>query len=199
LNTEHPMPPLREFPPDRRAASKRQLLAVIDNEPRRRHLLRPTPPARRSRPWLIAAASAGIAVLVFASLATAGAFGPFGPLHGASISPSPPTLPTSASSDLACRLIGQTAGTAETLLSQSGYKIEWRFQHWGTQTAQNPDGSTPGAITGGYATTPSTVPTDSVVWDIGTDNRSAKALFVFVEAPNDPNAPTITAPNCHGG
>jgi hypothetical protein len=35
--------------------------------------------------------------------------------------------------------------------------------------------------------------------DIGTDNRTAKALFVFVEAPNDPNAPTITAPNCNGG
>jgi hypothetical protein len=164
--------------------------------------LHPPEPARARRvrrPVLgVVAAVAGVAILAFAGLATAGAIG-FGPLHGASISPNPPTLTTAASSDLACRLIGQSAGKAETLLSQSGYQIEWRFQHWGTQTAQSGDGSTPGAVTGGYASEPSTVPADSVVWDIGVDSRSPKMLLVFVQAPDDPNAPTITPPNCQGG
>ena len=175
----------------------RQLLAPLERvQPvSRRH----RPRARRSRAWLIAAASAGVAILVFASLATAGAFGPFGPLHGASITPNPPTLTTAATSDLACRLIGQSAGKAETLLNQSGYQIEWRFQHWGTQTARSGNGNTPGAVTGGYASEPSTVPADSVVWDIGVDSRSPKTLLVFVQAANDPNAPTITPPNCQSG
>lgn len=150
-------------------------------------------PARRARPWIVAAAAGVVAILVLASLATAGAFGP---LHGASISPTPPTLTTPASSDLVCSLIGQTASRAETLLHQSDYQIEWRYQHWGTQIARTGSGTSPGAVTGGYTTEPATVPADSIVWDIGTDSRTPKALFVFVQAPNDPNAPTVTPPAC---
>jgi hypothetical protein len=157
---------------------------------------RPRP--RRSRPLILAAAAAGVAVLAFASLATAGAIG-FGPLHGASISPSPPTLTTGATSTLACDLIGKTAVQAETALRQHGFQIEWRFQTWGSQTTQNADKNAPGGLSGGYSSEPQTVPADSIVWDIGADTRSANTLFVFVEAPNDPNAPTVTPPNCRGG
>jgi hypothetical protein len=153
---------------------------------------------RRSRPLMLAAAIAGVAVLVFASLATAGAIG-FGPLHGASISPNPPSLAGGATSALACNLIGQTAGQAEAALHQSGYRIEWRFQHWGSQSVQSADKNAPSGVTGGYSSEPQTVPADSIVWDIGADTRSANTFFVFVEAPNDPNAPTLTPPNCQGG
>jgi hypothetical protein len=159
--------------------------------------LRRRPRPRRSRPLMLAAATAGVAVLAFASLATAGAIG-FGPLHGASISPSPPTLTTGAASTLACNLIGQTAGQAETVLHQNGYQIEWRFQHWGSQPVQTSGKNAPGGVTGGYSSEPQTVPADSVVWDIGAETRSANTLFVFVQAPNDPNAPTVTQPNCPG-
>jgi hypothetical protein len=159
--------------------------------------LRRRPRPRRSRPLVVAAAAAGVAVLAFASLATAGAIG-IGPLHDASISPNPPAL-TNGAATLACSLIGQTAGQAETALHQNGYQIEWRFQHWGSQPAQSTDPSAPSGVTGGYSSEMQTVPADSVVWDIGTDASSAKTLFVFVEAPNDPNAPTLAPPNCQGG
>ncbi len=174
----------------------RELLAPFERvQPVR---LKRRPRGRRSRPLMLAAAMAGIAVLAFASLATAGAIG-FGPLHGASISPNPPTLTTGATSTLACNLIGQTAGQAETVLHQNGYQIEWRFQHWGSQPVHNADKNAPDGVAGGYSSEPQTVPADSVVWDISADSRSADKLFVFVQAPNDPNAPTVTPPNCQGG
>lgn len=153
---------------------------------------------RSRRPWMLLAAAGGASVLAFASLATAGAFD-IGPLHGALISPNPPTLTTQATSTLACNMIGKTAGEAEASLRQSGFQIEWRFQHWGAQTAQSGNKSTPGAVTGGYATAPATVPTDSIVWDITADTQSPNTLFVFVQAPNDPNAPTVAPPNCQAG
>jgi hypothetical protein len=83
VNTEHSTPPLREFRPDRRAASKRQLLAVMDNEQRRRwHLVLPSIPPQypRHRPArhgfhrpvvavaLVVAALAGAGVAVAAGL-----------------------------------------------------------------------------------------------------------------------------------
>jgi hypothetical protein len=174
----------------------RELLAPFERVQPVRLRRRPRP--RRSRPLILAAAAAGVAVLAFASLATAGAIG-FGPLHGASISPNPPTLTSGAASTFACNLIGQTAGQAEAALHQNGYQIEWRFQHWGSQPVQSADKNAPGGVTGGYTSEPQTVPADSVVWDIDADTRSDNALFVFVEAPNDPNAPTLTPPNCQGG
>jgi hypothetical protein len=156
------------------------------------------PRPRRSRPLILAAAAAGVAVLAFASLAAAGAIG-IGPLHSASISPNPPALRNGAMSTLACTLIGQTAGQAEAALHQHGYQIEWRFQHWGSQPTQSTDPSAPAGVSGGYSSSEQTVPADSVVWDIGADTSSATTLFVFVEAPNDPNAPTLAPPNCQGG
>ena len=71
----------------------RELLAPFERVQPASRRRRPRP--RRSRPLMLAAATVGVAVLAFASLATAGAIG-FGPLHGASISPNPPTLTTGA-------------------------------------------------------------------------------------------------------
>ncbi len=186
----------RVIAPERDDDIVREILAPFERVQPVSLSRRPRP--RRSRPLILAAATAGVAVLAFASLATAGAIG-FGPLHGASISPNPPTLTTGATNTLACNLIGQTAGQAETALHQHGYRIEWRFQHWGSQPVHSADKNAPSGVTGGYSSEPQTVPADSVVWDIGADTRSANTFFVFVEAPNDPNAPTLTPPNCQGG
>lgn len=174
----------------------RELLAPFERVQPVRLQRRPRP--RRSRPLIFAAAAAGVAVLAFAGLATAGAIG-IGPLHDASISPNPPALINGAASTLACNLIGQTAGQAETALHQKGYQIEWRFQRWGSQPTQSTDPNAPAGVAGGSSSAMQTVPANSVVWDIATDASSAKTLFVFVEAPNDPNAPTLAPPNCQGG
>lgn len=86
MNTEHPTPPLREFRPDRRAASKRQLLAVIDNERRRRwHLLLPSilpedPRQRRARHGFhrpVVAVALVVAALAGAGVAVAAGLGAF--------------------------------------------------------------------------------------------------------------------------
>jgi hypothetical protein len=143
-------------------------------------------PTRRLRPRLLVAAAGSLAILAFASLAAAGAFGP---LHGALISSDPPAF--------ACNLIGQSAGQAETSLHQRGYEIEWRFQHWGT-LVKDAKGKTPSAMAG-YTEAPATVPADSTVWDITVDDRGPHALFVFVEAPNDRSAPTVGLASCQGG
>ena len=63
--------------------------------------------------------------------------------------PSAPTRLRSlpgATNTLACNLIGQTAGQAETALHQKGYQIEWRFQTWGSQPVQNTDKNAPGGV-----------------------------------------------------
>jgi hypothetical protein len=86
VNTEHPTPPLREFRPDRRAASKRQLLAVIDNEQRRRwHLVLPgipreDPRQRRARQGFhrpVVAVALVVAALAGAGVAVAAGLGAF--------------------------------------------------------------------------------------------------------------------------
>jgi hypothetical protein len=146
---------------------------------------------RRLRPRMLIAAAVGTAILLFAGLAVAGAVGPlrhFGPLHHASISPNPPTF--------ACGFIGETAGQAAPRLHERGYQIKWLYQHWATQVVQSPHGDTPGAVTGGYTAAPATVPADSVVWNIDVDTNAAMTLDVFVEAPNDPNAPAVIHPKC---
>lgn len=148
---------------------------------------------RRSPRALIVGIAVGTAVLLIGGLALASAFGP---LHNAVLKANPPALSSARDSATSCQLIGQTAGKAEQILDQHGYRIEWRFQHWGTQVAATGDSTTPSAVTGGYTDAPATVPPDSVVWDISADPQSANAIYVFVQAPNDPNAPTIVAPTC---
>ena len=46
-------------------------------------------------------------------------------------------------------------------------------------------------MTGGSSDAVSSVPDDSVVWSLVPDGQTK--AFVFVQAPNDPNAPTV----CH--
>ncbi len=170
----------------------RALLAPLE---RVRPVTLPRAP-RRTRPLrrpLLIAVAIGAAMLLVGGLALAGAFGP---LHNATLKPNAPTLPLPNSSTLACQLIGQPAEKAAALLTQDGYQIEWRFQHWGGQSVSPGNSTTPGAVSGGYTSAPESVPADSVIWDITPDERAPNKLFVFVQAPNDPNAPTITPPTC---
>lgn len=52
------------------------------------------------------------------------------------------------------------------------------------------------AVTGGSSDAVSSVPDDSVVWDLVPDGQTK--AFVFVQAPGDPNAPTVATDNCGG-
>ena|SRR5579859_2410133 len=148
---------------------------------------------RRSRRPLVLSFAVGAALLLLGGLALASVFGP---LHNAVLKVNPPALSSASDSATSCQLIGQTAGKAEEVLAQRGYRIEWRFQHWGTQSGSTGNSTTPTAVTGGYTDTPAAVPANSVVWDITADSQTANAVFVFVQAPNDPNAPTIVPPAC---
>jgi hypothetical protein len=161
----------------------------VDPVVRRRSL-----PRQRRRTMLLVLA--GVAAAGMIAAAALAATGVFGPLHEAKLQVAPPNVVLD--SGRACELIGGTAAHAETVLSQNGYQIEWRFQHWGTQVLTPATSTTPGAIGGGYTTTPKTVPPTSVVWDITPDTRAAKTVFVFVQAPDDPNAPQIVTPACSG-
>ena len=149
---------------------------------------RPTPDRLRRLP-LIALAVGVAAALSAGGLALAESFGP---LHGAKLLLTPTTLGGSNGPLSTCDLLGKTAKHAEAQLGNSGIAIEWRFMRWGTITAPTAQGS-PGAVTGGESDTVSTVPENSVVWDVVPDGQAR--AFVFVEAPNDPNAPTIST-NC---
>ncbi len=148
---------------------------------------------RRSRKPLLVAVAVGAAILVGGGLALASAFGP---LHGATLQPAPPNLSLPKGQIAACRLIGQPAAKVADSLTQNGYQIEWRFQHWGSNSAASGNSTTPSAVSGGYTTAPASVPADSVVSDITPDESAQNKLFVFVQAPNDPDAPTIAAPSC---
>ena len=158
----------------------------------------PVPLRREARPlWkrrskLILVLAAVCSTLVLCGLALAGAFGP---LHDATLAPAPPSLPP-AEDAAACRLIGGDAASAAASLTRQGFKIEWRFQRWGTQVVTPADGDKAGSVTGGYTSTPATVPDDSLVTSIVPDAVMPRRLYVFVEAPNDPNAPTLVPPAC---
>jgi hypothetical protein len=151
-------------------------------------------PARRqrSRVQVLIAIAIGVAVLTVGGLAVAGAFGP---LHGARLEPIASNTPLPGTQLLACDLIGLSAGQAAQLLEERKIAIEWRYQHWGDEAIAGGE-SAPGAVGGGYSTAPATVPPDSVVWDVVTDTRADHSVFVFVQAPDDPNAPTIVKPDC---
>jgi hypothetical protein len=135
-------------------------------------------------------AAAGLSV---GGLAIADAVG-HAPLHGAKLVIDPSTV-GGANGISTCDLIGKSAGRVETQLSQSGIAVEWRFMHWGTVTTPTGAGS-PQAVTGGRSDAVSSVPADSVVWDVVPDGQAS--AFVFVQAPNDPSAPTVSTGNCSG-
>jgi hypothetical protein len=156
----------------------------------------PTSPRRRPAPYprrrirLLAVAVFASAALGAGGLAIAGAFGP---LHGAQLLVNPTTLSGTNGPVSTCDLIGKTARQAEAELSGDGIAIEWRFMHWGATTVPTPPGS-PGAITGGRSDVVSSVPDESIVWNV--DPVGENRAVVSVEAPNDPDAPTISTANC---
>ena len=163
--------------------------------------------------WALAAAVVAVAGLSLGGFALADAFGP----------PHPWKLDVDASTlggpsgISACGLIGKPAGQVAATLASNGIGIEWRFTHWGTAVAATsaaPGATTPQqqaeaaaqgaaqgvyaaeAVTGGSSDAVSSVPDDSVVWDMVPDGQTK--AFVFVQAPNDPNAPTVATDNCGG-
>jgi hypothetical protein len=149
--------------------------------PRRHRIL-------RSR-WALVAALVAAAGLSVGGLALADAFGP---LHGARLVINPSTL-GGKNGISTCDLIGKTADQVAAKLTSSGIGIEWRFMHWGTTVVPTGKGS-PTGITGGRTDVVSSVPNDSVVWDVSPDGQTK--AFVFVQAPNDPNAPIISTGDC---
>lgn len=187
------------------------VLARAAKRPRRTARLRRRVPTSR---WALAAAALiAVAGLSVGGLALAGSFG-FGALHRGTVYVDATTVggPNGIST---CALIGEPANQAATTLTSSGVAIQWRFTHWGTATATTLNSPTPAtaqenaeaaaqaaaqavasaeATTGGTSDTVSSVPGDSLVWDVIPDGQTS--AFVFVEAPNDPNAPTVATDNC---
>lgn len=139
--------------------------------------------------WALVAALVAAAGLSIGGLALAGAFGP---LHGARLVINPSTL-GGTNGISTCDLIGKPADQVAAKLTSRGIGIEWRFMHWGTTVVPTGKGS-PTGITGGRTDVVSSVPNDSVVWDVSPDGQTK--AFVFVQAPNDPNAPSISTGNC---
>lgn len=166
-------------------------LAAANPVPREGPPHLPRPAAHRvRRPGLLVLAVGVAAALSVGGLAIADSFGP---LHGAKLLITPTTLGGSNRALSTCDLIGKTAKNAEAQLSNSGIAIEWRFMHWGTTTVPTASGS-PRGVTGGESDAVSTVPDNSVVWDVSPDGQTK--AFVFVQAPNDPNAPSVSTDNC---
>ena len=165
--------------------------------------------------WALAAALVAVAGLSLGGFALAGSFG-FGALHGGTVYVDATTIggPSGIST---CNLIGKPAGQVAATLTSNGIGIEWRYTHWGTAVASTsavPGATTPQqqaevaaqqaaqsvaaaeAVTGGSSDAVSSVPDDSVVWSLVPDGQTK--AFVFVQAPNDPNAPTVATDNCGG-
>ncbi len=163
--------------------------------------------------WALAAALVAVAGLSLGGFALADEFGP---LHRGTIYVDASTLggPSGIST---CNLIGKPAGQVAATLTSNGIGIEWRYTHWGTAVASTsaaPEATTPQqqaevaaqgaaksvaaaeAVTGGSSDAVSSVPEDSVVWSLVPDGQTK--AFVFVQAPNDPNAPTVATDNCGG-
>ena len=186
------------------------VLARAAKRPARIARLRPRRGIPTSR-WALAAALVAVAGLSIGGLALAGSFG-FGALHGGTVHVDATTIggPDGIST---CDLVGKSAGQVAAKLTSSGIGIEWRFTHWATTMASTSGDSattTPAqqaqanaqdvhaaqAVTGGSSDAVSSVPDDSIVWSLVPDGQTK--AFVFVQAPNDPNAPTVSTDNCPG-
>lgn len=137
--------------------------------------------------WVVAAAVA--LLCVGGALAY---FVAFGPLHNAQIVPD-------AKGPGACQLLGRTAADASTYFDAHGLTISWRFTRWPSASPKTTVTETaPGqaqAVGGGFTSAPETVPPDSVVWNISSVETDPALVIVFVEAPNDPDAPQLTLPD----
>jgi len=162
--------------------------------------------------WALAAAVIAAAGLSVGGLALADSFG----AHPWKLDVNATTVggPDGIST---CSLIGEPAGQVAATLTNSGIAIQWRFTNWGTATASTVSAPTPTtaqenaeaaaqanaqavasaeAVTGGTSDSVSSVPDDSLVWDVIPDGQTS--AFVFVRAPHDPSAPTVSTDNCPG-
>jgi hypothetical protein len=186
------------------------VLARVATPPSRIGRLRRRVPTSR---WALAAALVAVGGLSLGGFALADALGPSHPWKldvDASTLGGPSGIST-------CNLIGKPAGQVAATLASNGIGIEWRYTHWGTAVASTsaaPEATTPQqqaevaaqgaaqdvhaaeAVTGGSSDAVSSVPDDSVVWDMVPDGQTK--AFVFVQAPNDPSAPTVSTDNCGG-
>jgi hypothetical protein len=169
-----------------------ELLAILDAyAATQRRYWHETTRRRNRLVWALAAALALICAggaLAYAIVA--------GPLHNATLIPD-------ATGPGACQLIGKTAADASTYFGAQGVTIWWRFSHWPSSSAPATAPATPGEATmvgGGFTSSPATVPTDSIVWNTMPVEGDSSRVIVFVEAPNDPNAPQLTLPDtCTSG
>jgi hypothetical protein len=95
-----------------------------------------------------------------------------------------------------CQLLGRTADVAHAFLTARGLMVSWRVTQFGSQVAPPSSPRGAGTLEGGYTTAPSSVPPESVVWDIVHDPQLPESVvIVFVHAPDDANAPRIAVPD----
>jgi hypothetical protein len=161
------------------------------------HLPEPVRARLSSRPLVAVAVAA--AALAGGGVAIAAGVGAFArPLHQATLVVSPNALTGRDGTALStCSLLGARADRVAAVLDSRGITIQWRFMHWGTVTAATGNGP-PTAVSGGRSDAVGSVPADSIVWDVVPDTTTPNSAFVFVEAPNDPAAPTLSTVNCGG-
>lgn len=93
-------------------------------------------------------------------------------------------------------VVGVSGQEAEELLTERGYRISWRFMHWGNRV-QEPETTrrAPTAITGGFARVVKAPPSGSLVWDAAPGSAPGTAVVSLQDA-DDVNAPEIEQPDC---
>lgn len=96
-----------------------------------------------------------------------------------------------------CELLGGRASDAQTFFEHRGLTVSWRYTTWGTQVVQTGPGGLR-AVSGGGTRMRDTVPPDSVVYDVAHERAEQGTVIVFVQSPNDPNAPKLVVPRCGG-
>lgn len=185
----------------RRAQRQSSLSSVKRHGPRHRTF-------RRALAVLVAAAA-----LTAGGLATAQAAGLitiFGGTEPSTIEVASTMLVGTTGQVSTCSLIGDQASQVSAALASIGVGIEWRFQDWGTVTGVPGDGTPAGdqqsaaanarvaelAASGSDAQAVASVPGDSIVWNALPDDQTDNQAVIFVEAPNDRHAPSVSVTGC---
>jgi hypothetical protein len=165
------------------------------DERRIQELLRPLtalPPARkRAASTATARRRRTLAVAIVAALGLVGGglavATSFGPLHEVVLRPNP--------NEFTCNgVIGSTAAEASAYFESRGLEVSWRFTTWGDQVAPEVPGSNAQAVTGGHSAVVADPPEGSIVWD--AQRQDSSMVIVFVQSPDDQNAPRIERPEC---
>lgn len=169
-------------------AEEPELLAILDAYAvtQKRYWHERAHHLRKRVVWAVAAALALLCAggaLAYAIVA--------GPLHDSKLVPD-------ATGPGACQLIGGTAADATTYFGARGITISWRLTRWpstnsATSTAAAPNQAQ--TVPGGFTSAPASVPPDSIVWNTVPLEGDASRVIVFVESPNDPDAPQLRLPD----